>query len=399
MSASDAQVIPVESFRRAGPKVFGILFLLESLVRSFNSSVLSVQAYDLLHSAQMVSVLGTCSSLTVLTITLCMPFLFRRLQRRYAYTTGAILMIAGSLALASFTVPGQIAGVIMRNSGASIANVTLQLYILDNVRKNELTTSEPFRMALSTIAWVIGPYTGVWLYQNYGSIAPQLAAMSAACLLLAVFWYLRLHEGQSMPSGTLENFNPLANLARFARQPRLRLAWAIAFARSCFWGTFFTYGPLLMIESGMDKKFGGLIISISQFLLLSAFIYGPLARKIGVRSVITICFTMIAVASFTAGLLGSAHPILVAALLLVGSLFASGIDSLGAIPFLRAVRPHERQRMAAVYRTFIECSDLIPSTIFIVALHYFDVSIVFIILGASLSLMGILVWRYLPRGM
>ena len=399
MSASDAQVIPVESFRRAGPKTFGILFLLESLVRAFNSSVLSVQAYDLLHSAQMVSVLGTCSSLTTLTITLCMPFLFRHLRRRYAYTMGACLMIAGSAGLASFTVPGQILGVILRNSGASIANVTLQLYILDNIRKNQLTTSEPLRLALSTVAWVVGPYSGIWLYQNYGSLAPQLAAATAALVLLAVFWYLRLPEGPSLPSGTLEPFNPLANAARFIKQPRLRLAWAIAFARSCFWGIFFTYGPLLMIEGGMDKKFGGLIISLSQILLLSAFLYGPLARRVGVRVIITVCFSMIAISTFAAGLLGSAHPFLVAALLLVGSLFSCGIDSVGGIPFLRAVKPHERQKMAAVYRTFIEFSDLVPSTIFIVALHFFDVSIVFIILGTCLTAMGVLVWRYLPQSM
>ena len=399
MSASDAQVIPVESFRRAGPKTFGILFLVESLVRSFNSSVLSIQAYDLLHSAQMVSVIGTSSSLTVLAITLCMPFLFRRLRRRYAYTIGAILMIAGSIALATYSVPGQIIGVILRNSGASIVNVTLQLYILDNVRKHQLTTSEPLRMALSTVAWVAGPYSGVWLYQNYGPLAPQLAAMTAALVLLSVFWYLRLHEGQAMPSGTMQPFNPLANVARFVKQPRLRLAWAIAFARSCFWGIFFTYGPLLMIEGGMDKKFGGLIISLSQILLLSAFVYGPLARLIGVRGVITMCFAMIAVATFLAGVLGSAHPILVAICLLVGSLFASGIDSVGGIPFLRAVKPHDRQKMAAVYRTFIECSDLIPSTIFIVALQFFDVSIVFIILGACVTVIGVLVWRYLPQSM
>ncbi len=399
MSASDAPVIPVDSLRRAGPITFGILFLLESLVRSFNSSVLSVQAYDLLHSAQMVSVLGTCSSLTTLMITLCMPFLFRHLRRRYAYSTGGALLIAGSVALASFSVPGQIAGVIMRNSGASIANVTLQLYILDNVRKHQLTTSEPFRMALSTIAWVVGPYSGIWLYQNYGPLAPQLAAMSAAILLLVVFWYLRLYEGPPLSAGTLENFNPLANAASFIKQPRLRLAWAIAFARSCFWGTFFTYGPLMMIQGGMDKKFGGFLISVSQILLLSAIAYGPLARRIGVRGVITMCFAMIAIAALGAGFFGSAHPIIAALFLLLGSLFASGIDSVGAIPFLRAVKPRERQKMTAVYRTFIECSDLFPSAIYIVALHFFGVSIVFIILGASLSVMGILVWRYLPQSM
>ncbi len=399
MSAQSDQLIPESNFRRAGAGTFGLLFLLESLVRSFNSGVLSIQAYDLLGSSRAVSILGTCVSFTVLLITLCMPFLFGRVRRRWAYTIGGIMLIGGSLALASFTLTGQVTGVILRNSGASIMNVTLQLYIMDHIRKAELTRSEPLRLAISTFAWVAGPVAGVWLYTNYGSFAPQLAAMSVGVLVLCVFWYLRLHEHTGMPSGTLAPFNPLANAARFVAQPRLRLAWAIAFGRSCFWGTFFTYGPLLMIEGGMSKFSGGLIISISQFFLLSAFGFGALSNWIGVRGVITLCFSVISVSTIVAGVFGVHAPVIAAALLLLAALFASGIDSVGGIPYLRAVRPSERQRMTAVYRTFIDFSELIPGFIFAIALSYFDVSIVFVILGVCVAGLAVLVWRYLPKSM
>lgn len=399
MSEQTNSLIPQQTVARAGAMTFGILFLLESLCRSFNSSVLSIQAYDILGASQRVSVLGSVVSATVLCVTLFMPVLFGKMRRRWAYTIGCCLLIAGSCALATFTLPGQIAGTMLRNIGASITNVTLQLYILDHIKKADLTTSEPFRLAISTVSWVVGPFSGVWLYQNYGSVAPQMAAITAAFTLLGVFWYLRLHDSVTMPAGTMQPFNPLANAKHFASQPRLRLAWAIAFGRSCFWATFFTYGPLLMIESGMEKKTGGLIVSLSQLFLLSAFIFGPLSKKWGVRGVIALCFLMISTASLGAGVAGIHAPILAAGLLLVAALFASGIDSVGGIPYLRAVRPHERQRMTAVYRTFIEFSDLIPSLIFAVALRHFDVSIVFIILGGCLSAMSVLVWRYLPKSM
>jgi MFS family permease len=399
MSEQSNIVIPNKNFAKAGAKTFGILFLLESLTRAFNSSVLSIQAYDILGASQQVSVLGTVVSATVLCVTLFMPILFGKMRRRWAYTIGCCLLIAGSCALATFTLSGQVIGMMLRNCGASITAVTLQLYILDHIKKADLTTSEPLRLAISTVSWVAGPYAGIWLYANYGPVAPQVAAIFAAVTLLSVFWYLRLHDAQTLPAGTMQSFNPLANAVRFAAQPRLRLAWAIAFGRSCFWATFFTYGPLLMIESGMDKKTGGLIVSLSQLFLLSAFFFGPLSKSWGVRAVIALCFAVISGASFTAGLAGLHAPILAAGLLLGGALFASGIDSVGAIPYLRAVRPHERQRMTAVYRTFIEFSDLIPSLIFAVALRHFDVSIVFIILGGCLSAMSILVWRYLPKSM
>jgi MFS family permease len=399
MSVDASELIPMEKGRKAGAMTFGLLFLLESLVRSFNSSVLSIQAYDLLGSSQRVSVLATGISFTVLLITLMMPWLFGRMRRRWAYTVGGLLLISGSLALASFTLPGQVAGTIMRNSGASIMNVTLQLYILDHIRKADLTSSEPMRLAVSTFAWVIGPASGVWLYTNYGPVAPQLAAIAAAILVLSVFWFLRLHDKVNMPSGTLQPFNPLANVARFVKQPRLRLAWAIAFGRSCFWATFFTYGPLLMIEGGLGKQAGGLIVSASQIFLLSAFVFGALAKQIGVRGVISLCFTVISATSIAAGLFGPQAPVAAAILLLIGALFASGIDSVGGIPYLRAVRPLERQGMTAVYRTFIEFSELVPGFIFAFALSYFDIGIVFIILGICLSSLALLVWAYLPKSM
>jgi MFS family permease len=399
MSAGATELIPVETGRKAGALTFGLLFLLESLVRSFNSGVLSIQAYDLLESSQKVSVLATGVSLAVLCCTLLMPWLFGRLRRRWAYTVGAVLVMCGSLALASFTLSGQVSGVILRNSGASIMNVTLQLYILDHIKKVDLTSSEPLRLAISTLAWVVGPASGVWLYTHFGPLAPQLAAIAAALLVLCVFWFLRLHDKVNMPSGTLQPFDPLANVTRFVAQPRLRLAWAIAFGRSCFWATFFTYGPLLMIEGGLGKQAGGLVVSASQIFLLSAFLFGALSKRIGVRGVITLCFSMISFASISAGLCGASAPIAAASLLLLAAFFASGIDSVGGIPFLRAVRSFERQGMAAVYRTFIEFSELIPGFIFAFALSYFDIGVVFMILGVCLSSLALLVWYYLPKSM
>ena len=384
---------------RVGAWTFGILFLLESLTRAFNSGVLSIQAYDLLHATQKVSVLGTVVSGTVFCMTLFLPVVFGRLRRRWAYTLGCLLLVLGSVGLATFTLQGQVAGTMLRNIGASITNITLQLYILDHIKKSDLTTSEPLRLALSTIAWVVGPFSGVWLYENIGHAAPQFAAIASALTLLGVFWFLRLHDKKTLPAGNMLQFNPLANVAHFVEQPRLRLAWAIAFARSCFWGTFFTYGPLLMIEGGLSKQYGGAVISLSQLFLLSAFLYGPLAKRQGLRIVLASCFGLICVASFAAGLVGTSTPQLAAVLLLLGALAASGIDSVGGIPFLRSVRFHERQSMTAVYRTFIEMSELLPSIVYAVALRYFDVSIVFIILGASLSLMSVLSWRYLPKSM
>ena len=385
--------------RKAGALTFSAIFALESLVRSLNSTVVSLQAYDLLGSSQKVSELTTLVAMVVLLTTLMLPYVLGRLRRRWAYTLGVVGLIAASLFLASFTISGQIAGMFLRNCGAGILNITLSLYIMDHIKKSDLARAEPLRLSLSTFSWMIGPAGGVWLYTQFGPWAPQLASIAVAVALLVLFWVLRLSDSATMPSGTLQPFNPLANVMRFVRQPRLRLAWMVAFGRSCFWTTFFIYGPLLMVESGVGKQVGGLMISASQVLLLFAYVFGRLAHRFGVRAIISLCFLLMALSSVAAGIAGKEFPYVAMFFLLFGAFAASGLDGVGGIPFLRAVRTRERQRMAAVYRTYIDFSDLIPAMIFAVALSYFEIGIVFVILGTSLVIMGALAFRYLPKSM
>ena len=85
--------------------------------------------------------------------------------------------------------------------------------------------------------------------------------------------------------------------------------------------------------------------------------------------------------------------------LLCGSVATSALDGVGGIPFLRAVRAHERPQMAGVYRTYIDFSDLIPSLIYSFALLYFPLGTVFIILALGLAAVGVVSWAYLPRSL
>ncbi len=386
--------------QKAGAFTFATIFVIESFTRSLNVTVVSLQAYDILGSSQKVSVLATMVSFTLLLLTLMLPLLLGRLRRRWAYSLGALLLLIASLALATHTLPGQAIGMFLRNGGSAIFHIVLSLYILDNIRRQDLARVEPIRLSMSAISWTAGPGLGVWLYVNYGSWGTQAAVIASLAVLMAVFWYLRLSDkGAALPSGTLQPFNPLANVRRFTSQPRLVLAWFVAFGRSCFWATFMIYGPLLIVESGLGKGMSGLVISASQALLLAAYWSGSLARRYGVRTVLAGSFCLASVASLGAGIAGTDAPYVAIVLLLVGALAGSALDGVGGIPFLRAVRPHERQRMTAVYRTSIEFSDLIPPFIFAFALLRFEIGVVFVVLGLWLGVMGFVTWRYLPRSL
>jgi hypothetical protein len=86
------------------------------------------------------------------------------------------------------------------------------------------------------------------------------------------------------------------------------------------------------------------------------------------------------------------------ALLLTGSLFATQLDAVGNIPFLRAVRASERPQMVTVFRTYIDLSDLVPVAVFTVLLQWLPFETVFVVTGASMLIFAALA-RYVPRGM
>jgi MFS family permease len=385
--------------QKAGVWTIGAIFAGESLLRALNVSVIPIQAYDLLGSSQRVSIVATCVSFMVLLTTLSLPYFFHGVRRRWVYSIGITLVMAAALAFSANVVPGQVVATYLRNAGASIMNITLSLYIMDNISKHELTRSEPVRMTIATVSWVVGPATGAWLYAHHGSFAPQLAVVMAGLALMAGFWSARLRDPLSLPSGTINSFNPLSNLLAFFRQPRLRLAWSIAFGRSCFWSALFIYGPLLMLEGGLAKATAGLMISASQLTLPLSLIHGRLARRFGVRKVVAVCFASMAVMTLIAGAFGKTSPWSAVVCLLLAAICASGLDGVGGVPFYRSVKPRERQRMTSVYRTFFEFAELIPGFVFMILLLHFQIGIVFIVIGLLSGFLAAVTWKHLPKSM
>ncbi|MFO1033675.1 MAG: MFS transporter [Hyphomicrobiales bacterium] len=384
---------------KAGALTFALLFTLESLVRSLNAGVMSVQAYDLLHSSRNVSILSFMASASVLLTTLSLPYALRRMRRRWAYTLGIVISALAALSLATHTVPGQAAGQYLRSTGAAVMAVTMSLYILDHIHKSDYARAEPLRLAFSTIAWSVGPAAGLWLYTHHGIVTTQSAVVGAALLLALVFWIIRLTDPITLPSGTLQPFHPVKNIRRFAAQPRLRLAWSIALCRSAFWSALFIYGPILLIEGGLSKTQGGYLISASQMMLPLALVFGWIARRVGVRAVIGSCFAVMAVAALAAGLVGTHAPVVTIVLLLFGAAAATGLDGIGGIPYMRAVKPRERREMTSVYRTFIECSELGPGIVFALVLSFLPTASVYVIVSLIAAGMSFLAWRHLPKSL
>ena len=237
MSTHVRHPIWLPAVRPAGARTFASLYALESCARALISSVIPIQAYDILHSEQKVSILYTVVSLLGLSATLFMPTFIHRFARRWVYTAGACLLAVGSLAMAANILPGQLFGMLCRVMGASALSITLNLYIMDHIRKSDLMQAESLRMALSTFAWTCGPTLGILLYTSYGIYAAHGIVAVLSMLLLALFWYYRMSDNTMIAPGKSRPVNPLANIGRFVGPPPRRVAGGVAVGGAGLWAT------------------------------------------------------------------------------------------------------------------------------------------------------------------
>jgi len=390
----------IKAVTTPGAMVFAVMFALESLARATLWTIVPLQAYALLADVRDVSLLNTGVSLFGMIGGLTMPLLIRAIRRRWVYSLGVVLAAAAGILLATGTLSGQIAGMLARSFGGAATNITLMLYVMDYIRRKDLVHSEPLRMRLSAAAWASGPFLGVFLNERFGRGTGETVTVVSAILLLVYFWYLRIQDNPAVAAATHPPPNPVQSIARFLSQPRLRLAWIIPFGRSCWWSMFAVYPPIYMVNHFGERPgqlLGALLVSAGNGLLFGAPVAGRLAARFGLRRPIIGALLGMGVLTVLAGLLYD-WPLAVIVCVLAAAAGAVTLDSLGGIPFMRSVHPYERPQMTAVFRTYIDLSDLLPAAFFSLILSHFDMRAVFLAMG--LFAFGIAaVARHLPRGM
>ena len=380
-----------------GIRTFAILYLIETFTRASVATVIPIQAYDLLQDEQQVSFAYTLIGLVALSFSLVIPIIIRKASRRWTYSFGAFCFVLTAICLAANTVTGQLGGMVLRVIGTACLNVTLNLYILDHVRKQDYVRNDSTRLALSMVGWTVAPYAGIWLYTHHGPSATYALSAVFALTLMAVFWYFRLSDKSAISAGKIKPARPLRNLGRFAEQPRLRLAWTIAFGRSSVWSTFFVYAPILMVASGQGKEAGGILVSLGNAMLISLLVWGPLGERQGVRRLASFSFFMATGFLMAAAWFATDQPLVTAGVLLMATLFIVPLDAVGTVPFYRAVHPHERPEMTAVYRTYLDVGELLPPLIYGILLGFLGFGSVFFALGCLTAVCGAISWIYIHK--
>ncbi|MSO92626.1 MAG: MFS transporter [Rhodospirillales bacterium] len=374
---------------------FLILFSLESGCRAIAIAVVPIEALSRLGDAQKVSLLYFCVSSGALFTSLLTSAFVRWIGRRGLFSLGTVSFMASGFL---YTVPGvaPFAAALALQVFATLAiEMTLNLFLLDNVRRQEMGRFEPLRIFWIGSSWIACPWLGIYLQKNVHALAPYAIIGASALLLLAFFWMLRPTESTVLPAEARPPVNPIVNLPRFIRQPRLVLAWVLAVGRHAFWIMFFVYAPIYAVTSGLGELAGGLIVSLGTAWLVTVPFLGRLGRKHGFRRLLMLGFVLAGVFSIVAAAVAGL-PWLGAAALVVAALGGIIIDSGGNVHFLRAVHARERAEMTAVFATFRYTAQLLPPGLFSLILFVYELPAVFV-LGGVLMLVMAFYCRYLPR--
>jgi MFS transporter, ACDE family, multidrug resistance protein len=378
-----------------GAHGFAFLACFEASVRAILVSVWPLVLYDSLGTAAAVSRVYFVVGILSLSTGLMVPWINRHIPRRWMYTIGGGLYLAGgSLGIAGGPVFTP-AAMLSAYAGTVTIFICFNAYVMDYIARTDLGRSETLRLTYSAVPWAIGPFTGVWLWKLWHP-APFLVAMAAACLMLALFWAMRLGNGKLITRARGPAPNPLAYLGRFAAQPRLIAGWLFAVLRSVGWWVYVVYLPIFCIQSGLGDRIGSFAFSASNALL---FLAPAMLRWMQVRSLrhgVRTAFACASLCYLVAAFAGFWPPLAVIAMF-AGSAFLVMLDTFGGLPFLMAVRPAERTEMSAVYSSFRDVSGILTPGVSWVVLLVAPVTGVFAACAGGLAVGWLIAGRLHPR--
>lgn len=360
------------------------------------AGVVPLMALETIGDKQAVSIAFSCGAVFALMMTINLGTLERVFHRRWVANAAIMFLFWSGVLFATGNGIATGLGIGLRSAAASMFSVVLTLYVMDYVGKRDLTLNESRRLFYAGGSWLVGPFLGVWLWDNVHHSAPFLLSASISVGVLAYYWKLRIGPSAVIGHAKSHPTNPLRTIPRYFRQKNLRIAYAITLVRSMFWVAIFVYGPLYVREAGLNPAISGIMLSgVASLLLLSPLIRRA-AEKFGTRGVARMGFVVIGVDMIGLGLLGEPRPLGVA-LWVLAAIGASWIDVIGNIPFMKLVKPRERVPMATVFSTWREVSEfLAPGIAAIVLATNTPFEFFYIIIGV-LSLVNVVVVSFLPR--
>ena len=359
------------------------------------SAIIPIQALGHLGDAQKVSVLFFGVSVIGVAGAICIPLIVHQLGRRVLVAIGVAITVASGVMLAIESTLPLIVGTALRVIGFLCIDIVLEIVVMERIPRRNLARFEAVRMFSMGFGLIIGPWLGIWLANRLAFWSPFVLLIGVIAVVGVYFFQSRLRLSLADPPAPREVPNPIRFIRRFLQQPRLRLAWLLALARSAWWTMFFIYAPIYCVQAGLADETAGAILSIGSAAILLAPLFGKAGARIGVRQLLAIGYCSTGVATILVAVVADT-PWAGVTFLIAGATCAAIIDAVGNALFLRAARARERAEMTAVFITYREFAQLGPPGLFAVLLNVFALPVVFVVSGASMVLVTAFT-RYIPK--
>ena len=389
--------VPVwlHAFNRPTTPTFVTLYTIEHLSRAMLVTVVPLAAYEHLGDVQLISMLYLGIGLSGLLASLAVPWLVNKITRRGVLTLGTTCVAVGMALFSTGQFDLFVGGMLLHLFGGACLEVAISLFMMDHVPRQELGKFEPVRMFYSGAAWTVGPWLGVFLRNEVASWLPFALCGTFSIILLGYFWYLRLTENPAVYTKRKPVTNPITYITRFYSQPRLTLAWVLAVGRSGWWGMFFIYTPIYVINVGFSENMAGGLTSAGAMLVMCTPLLLPFCRRYGFRLTLVVGYIGVGIMTMAAAFFFHT-PWVGVAMLAGASLFSVPIDTVGNTAFLRAVHPYERAEMTTVFANYRYTSQMVFPGTFSLLLRSFELPAVFIASGASMVALGLLA-KFIPK--
>jgi len=369
-------------------------FFIQNLPRGMLLTVIPLQAYALMGNAQDTSLLLFAVSGGGIVAALTLPVVIRRIGLYPSYLLSCAMMLLSAGLMMVEQVWLFAGGLFCHVFAIAAAEVTLSIYVMGRIPRAQMTSFEPLRVFFNVTALTIGPFLGVYLESEVQHQLPFIACIGF--MLIAAGWFRVLGlQHTRVAASRSPSVNPLKYLPRYFGQPRLRLAYGLALARSGWWTMFIIYVPIYATQSGLGELTGAALVSIGTAWTLSVPLWGWVARHHGVRRLMMLGFSTSSALTLLVYLVIDL-PTIASVLLVICALGATMLDGVGNVLFFRAVHAGERAQMTAVFVTYRDAGQLLTPGLFAVLLSYFALPVVF---SSAALWMAAGAWfcRYIPR--
>ncbi|MCP4953367.1 MAG: MFS transporter [Proteobacteria bacterium] len=387
----------LSALSRPKTSAFFVLFTLEPLYRSIIVTVVPLMALERFGSAQAVSIFFFVLGMFGISMSLAVPWLVRRLSRRGTFWLGVVTGITSMLLFVHGELWSFYIGMALHLFAASCVDVTLNLYWMEHVRRQDFGRVEPVRMFFLAFSWSIGPFLGVYLRNTIDPAAPFLIGAVVVLALGAYFFYLGFSDNSTRGSKHVAVTNPFRYLPRFFSQPRMILVYLLSAMRSGWWTMYFIYVPIFCVTMGLGETMSGALVSLAVSFVMAAPLLRGTIQRYGIRRVLLIGYSGAGIVTVGIGACMDASYLAVV-LILMAALFAMLCDSVGNTLFYRAVRSWERSAMATVFMSYRPISALAFPGVYSGVLAIFPLPAVFIFTGVGM-LATSLMTRFIPARM